>query len=212
MVLASIRPPVARRSSAGRTRRFAPAIALAVALAAVLACGEPGPAEGFLLPDVARAATTSNGGATSVDSATLLQCQTSGEASERSATFAGEMSAIPGATRLSMRIELLERPAGEPRFHVVSAPGLGVWRTADPGVGVYRYVKQVTNLAAPADYRGLVTFRWQGARGRTFKREERRTRPCSEPTLPDAQPTGSSTSSGSTSPGTLPPSSAPAVE
>jgi hypothetical protein len=115
------------------------------------------------------------------DSASLVQCLTTGEQPERAATFAGEMTAIAGTTRMAMRIELLERMPGQTSYRIVSAPGLGMWRASDPGVGVYKYVKQVTNLTAPADYKGLVTFRWQGPRGRTLKREERRTRKCSQP-------------------------------
>jgi hypothetical protein len=127
------------------------------------------------------------GSAAPLDSATLVQCLTAGEQAQRSATFAGEMATIPGAARMAMRIELLERMPGEIGFHAVAAPGLGVWRASDPGVDVYKYVKQVTNLSAPADYRGLVTFRWQGPRGRTLKREERRTRRCAQP-APESPP------------------------
>jgi hypothetical protein len=116
-----------------------------------------------------------------LDSASLVQCLTATEQAERSATFSGEMTSIPGASRMSMRVELLERMSGETGYHAVAAPGLGVWRTATPGVGVYKYVKQVTNLTAPADYRGLISFRWQGPHWRTLKREERRTRRCSQP-------------------------------
>jgi hypothetical protein len=125
-----------------------------------------------------------SGGNASPDSASLVLCLTAGGQAERAATFAGEMSMIAGASRMSMRIELLERMPGETVYHTVAAPGLGVWRASEVGVGVYKYVKQVTNLAAPADYKGLVTFRWQGPRGRTIKREERRTRRCSQPAPP----------------------------
>lgn len=133
-----------------------------------------------------------SGGATSPDSASLVQCLTASEPAERSATFAGEMTMVAGASRMSMRIELLERTPGEMGYRAVAAPGLGVWRASDPGVGVYKYVKQVTNLSAPADYKGLVTFRWQGARGRTVKREERRTRRCSQPAPAASAPSLSS--------------------
>jgi hypothetical protein len=122
-------------------------------------------------------------GSSVLDSTSLVACLTTGEQSERSATFAGEMTAIAGATRMSMRIELLERMPGETGYHAVAAPGLGVWRSSDPGIGVYKYVKQVTNLSSPADYRALVSFRWQGPRARTLKRDERRTRRCSQPAL-----------------------------
>jgi hypothetical protein len=132
---------------------------------------------------LAASADLLSGGSASPDSVSLVQCLAVGEQAERAATFAGEMTAIAGATRMSMRIELLERAPGEMGYRAVAAPGLGVWRSSDPGVGVYRYVKQVTNLSAPADYKALVSFRWQGPRGRTLKREERRTRRCAQPAL-----------------------------
>jgi hypothetical protein len=113
-----------------------------------------------------------------VASATLVQCVTAGEPAERSATFAGEMTMIPGATRMSMRIELLERMPGETGYHPVLAPGVGVWRTADPGVKAYKHLEQVTDLAAPANYRALISFRWGGPRGRVLKHDELRTPRC----------------------------------
>jgi hypothetical protein len=130
-------------------------------------------------------------GNTAPDAASLTQCLTAGEAAERSATFSGEMSAIAGTTRMSMRIELLERMPDEVSYHAVAAPGLGVWRVSDPGVGVYKYVKQVTNLSAPADYKGLVSFRWQGLHGHTLKRDERRTHRCAQPAPAGSSPAAS---------------------
>jgi hypothetical protein len=132
-----------------------------------------------------------DGNATPVVSASLVQCLTATEQAERSATFSGEMTMIPGAARMSMRIELLERAPGETSYHTVIAPGLGVWRTAETGVKSYKYLKQVTNLSAPAVYKGLVSFRWQGPRGHTIRREERRTHRCAQPppvTPPAAPP------------------------
>jgi len=125
---------------------------------------------------------------TAADSATLVQCLTSREQAERSATFAGEMTMIPGAARMSMRIELLERVPGETGYHPVLAPGVGVWRTADPGVRSYRHLEQVTNLAAPARYRALITFRWDGPHGRVLRRDELRTPRCVQPAPVPAAP------------------------
>ncbi len=122
------------------------------------------------------------------DSATLVQCLIAGEPAERSATFAGEMTTIPGATRMSMRIELLERTPGETGYRPVLAPGVGVWRTADPGVRSYRHLEQVTNLSAPAYYRALITFRWSGAHGRVLRRDELRTPRCMQPAPAPAAP------------------------
>jgi len=122
------------------------------------------------------------------DSASLVQCLTAGEPAERSATFAGEMTMIPGAARMSMRIELLERVSGETGYHPVLAPGVGVWRTADPGVKSYRHLEQVTNLSAPAFYRALITFRWTGSHGRVLRHDELRTPRCVQPPPVPAAP------------------------
>ena len=79
--------------------------------------------------------------------ATVEQCVTTGEQTDRSATFSAEMTAVAGTARMAMRIEVQERLPGEELFHTVSAPGLGVWRGSASGVKIYQYVKQVTNLS-----------------------------------------------------------------
>jgi hypothetical protein len=117
-------------------------------------------------------------------SATLEQCVTAVKQAERSATFAGEMTAIAGSARMEMRIDVLERFPEEAFFHAVNAPGLGIWRSSAPGVKVYRYLKQVTNLSAPAFYRAAVRFRWLNSRGRLMKAEELRTIRCEQPAAP----------------------------
>src|SRR2546428_5630831 len=58
-------------------------------------------------------------------SATLVQCVTSVEQAERSATFAGEMTLVSGATRMAMRVDIEKRAPHEAHFHLISAPGLG---------------------------------------------------------------------------------------
>jgi hypothetical protein len=116
-----------------------------------------------------------------VASATLQQCLTSEAQAERSATFAGEINAIPGSTRMEMRIEVLERTPGETAYHAVSAPGLRVWSSSAPGVKTYKNLNKVTNLAAPAFYRAAVRFRWLNAKGKLLKTEVLRTRRCEQP-------------------------------
>jgi hypothetical protein len=162
---------------------------LAAALAAAFAAAWIG------LPPHALAATnassTSGTGTTPPTAkppvaATLEGCTTSEEQAERTATFAGEMSMIPGAAKMEMRIDVLERAPSEEEFHVVAAPGLGVWRWAAPGVKTYRYLKEVTNLAAPAYYRGAVRFRWVNAKGKLVKAYEVRTPRCIQ--IPKGQP------------------------
>jgi hypothetical protein len=132
------------------------------------------------------AQTDAAGGA----AATVEQCATTGEQADRSATFSAEMTAIAGTARMAMRIEVQERLPGEELFHTVSAPGLGVWRGSAPGVKIYQYVKQVTNLSSPATYRALVRFRWLNDKGSVVRRAERHTLQCVQPaSVPVAPPT-----------------------
>jgi hypothetical protein len=157
-------------------RASAPLAAAACSLA--LLCATPG-----------GASASAQGGQSGADggpqdSATLEQCVTSVAQVERSATFAGEMTALAGTVRMAMRIEVQERVAGEALYHTVSAPGLGVWRESDVKVKIYKYLKRVTNLSSPASYRALVRFRWLGARGHVIRRAERVTSRCVQPAPP----------------------------
>lgn len=113
----------------------------------------------------------------------LEQCATSTVQTERSATFIAQMTATSATQRMGMRIELQQRLRGESEFHTILAPGFGVWRASEPGVKIYKYVKQVTNLTAPAAYRAVVRFRWLGERGHVLKRAELHTLRCVQPTL-----------------------------
>lgn len=128
-------------------------------------------------------------------SASVEQCVTAGAQSEREATFVGEMSAIVGSSRMEIRIDVLARMPGEPDYHAIVAPGLGVWRASSPGVKVYKYLRQVTDLPSPAFYRGAVRYRWLSAKGRQIGTTELRTPRCEQPPLPESAP--ATTSSGS---------------
>jgi hypothetical protein len=174
-----------------------------VGCAVVLAC--------LALPSSGAAATA--GGQTRPPSttakpglaATLVGCVTAVNQAERSATFSGEMTAITGSAHMQMRIDVLERLPQEASFHMVAAPGLGIWRGSAPGVRVYKYLKQVTNLSAPAFYRGAVRFRWLNAKGRLMRSEELRTPRCQQP-APPATPSPTTAAVG-----TAPPPSATAA-
>jgi hypothetical protein len=110
--------------------------------------------------------------------ATLEQCVTAANQTERSATFSGEMALVPGAVKLEMKIDLLERLPRETVFRAVTSPGLGAWRIASPGVKSYKYLKEVTNLSAPASYRASVRFRWLNGKGKTVRSAELKTARC----------------------------------
>jgi hypothetical protein len=120
----------------------------------------------------------------------LDHCVTAVLQAERSATFSGEMTAIPGTVRMAMRIQVQEQLPAEEAFHTITAPGLGVWRVSDVKVKVYKYFKQVTNLHSPASYRALVRFRWLTARGHVLRHAERLTPRCLQPAPPAPPPPG----------------------
>ncbi len=135
-------------------------------------------------------------------SATLEECVPASVQEQRAVAFSGEMTAVPGALRMAMRIDLEERAPGEVEFRTVTAAGLGVWRSSDPKVKVYKYLKQVTNLSAPAAYRGFVRFRWFNAKGHVLKRADRLTSRCLQPAAAtEPGETGAGTGTGPPSPG-----------
>lgn len=116
-------------------------------------------------------------------SATLEKCVTAVAQSERYATFAGQMKSGPGTEEMAIRIDLLEREPGQAFFHRVEAPGLGQWRTSEPGVKIFKVVKQITNLGSPGAYRALVRFHWIDAEGDIFRRARSHTQTCRQPSL-----------------------------
>ncbi len=145
-------------------------------LLAVLVCVVAPPS---LVPAPAAAGNT----ATPPASATLERCATAiAPQTERSATFVGEMTTIPGTAHMQLRIDLQEKPAGATRYRTVDAPGLGVWHSSSPGVKSFTHIQQVTDLSAPAVYRALVSFRWLGAKGQVLKSETLHTETCDQPT------------------------------
>ncbi len=133
-------------------------------------------------------ASTSNPAPAPV-SASVEQCVPSVNRTERSATFVGQMTATAGTQRMAIQIEIQERMPTDLAFHTVMAPGLGVWRQSETGVRIYKFVKQVTNLSAPAAFRALVRYRWLDDRGHTIAHAQRRTPICQQPAQPlPAQP------------------------
>jgi hypothetical protein len=113
--------------------------------------------------------------------ASVEQCVPSTEQAERSATFTAQMSAIEGTQRMAIQFEVEERSPAATVWSTVVDPGLSDWRSSEPGVKIYKYVKQVTNLAAPADFRAVVRYRWFDNKGHVLKRATRHTSVCTEP-------------------------------
>lgn len=153
----------------------------------VLACAQVGSASASVGAGGAGANAHSASTSATTDGAATVgieQCVTSTVQLERSATFTAQMTATSATQKMAMRLELQQRLRGEGEFHTLVAPGFGVWRVSEPGVKIYKYVKQITNLDAPAAYRVLVRFRWTGEAGHLLKRDELHTPRCIEPSLP----------------------------
>jgi CARDB len=139
----------------------------------------------LLAPAPAGAATAAPPGT----AAEVTACSTSVTPAKRFMVVQGRMRAIPGADRLQLRFDLRARTPDHPGFRRLAAPGIGVWHTADRGTGRYVVDKRVEGLAAPADYKMEVRFRWLDAQGRVLDHAHRATRVCAQPDLrPDLSP------------------------
>src|SRR5687768_1065893 len=95
----------------------------------------------------------------------VADCVSALETSERHATFAGDMRAVPGTARMQMRFTLMARINRRDGWARVAGGRLGTWVTSYPGKVRYVYDKRVAGLLAPADYRVRVRFRWVDADG-----------------------------------------------
>lgn len=127
-----------------------------------------------------------------IATATLTQCLTTGAESEHALTVAAQMTQIAGGSRMQTRTYLIQRRTDETRFRMISAPGLGAWLEAEPGVKTYKDLRQVTNLA-PATYRAVVDFRWLTPHGHVVKRMQLTTSRCVQPAVSSSGAAGAYT-------------------
>jgi hypothetical protein len=119
--------------------------------------------------------------------ATVEACHAAPNLPDRYATFAAQMTAIPGTAQMSIRLQLAERTPGDPIFRLVTGvPGFGVWKSSAPGVGIFGYSQEVTSLTAPATFRVNVNYRWIGPHHKVIKRAERTTATCNPTLAPSA--------------------------
>jgi hypothetical protein len=156
------------------------------------------PATAAMPAAAARASTSGQDVATApaLVAATLEQCLTTADQTQRSATFYGQMETIPGASRMAVQIDVQQHTPGDSQFHTLTAPGLDVWQRSETGVKIYKDVRQVTDLPAPALYRAVVQFRWLDEKGRVLKSTTRRTEICRQPAPRSTQGTVPATTTG----------------
>jgi hypothetical protein len=114
-------------------------------------------------------------------SARLATCQAGPDAADRYAVFTASMPRIEGAAAMAMRFDLFERLPGE-QFLPVSLPHWGVWeKTSKKGVPGFIFTKRVQELAAPAWFRAVVSFRWYDAKNRLIDKARRTSPTCRQP-------------------------------
>jgi hypothetical protein len=114
-------------------------------------------------------------------SATVEACVTAAAQAGRSVTFTGQMETVAGTHRMAMQIVVQEHVPGEAGFHTLTAGGLGTWERSEVGLKIYKYVRQVTDLPAPAVFRAIVQYRWLSDKGHVIRNAARRTSVCRQP-------------------------------
>ena len=139
---------------------------LVVATCLLLACV---PADAFAAESVERPALR----------ARLVACETGPTPVDRYAVFTGSMPAIPGAVRMEMRFDMLQRHVGALGFAKIPLPKWGQWEhTERRGIAGFIFTKRVEQLVAPATYRAVVRFRWFDADGDLIRSARRTSAPC----------------------------------
>lgn len=112
----------------------------------------------------------------------VAKCQTGPDVSDRYAVFTASMPAIDGTARMEMRFELLQRRRHALGFARVALPKWGHWeRSSQSDVPGFIFSKRIEQLAAPADYRALVRFRWLSADGKVLRNSRRTSLTCRQP-------------------------------
>src|SRR4051795_2459187 len=128
--------------------------------------------------------------------ARLVTCATGPAAADRYAVFTGSMPAIPGAVRMEMRFDLLQRHSGTLGYARVPLPKWGQWEhTERRGIAGFIFTKRVEQLSAPATYRAAVRFRWLDGDGTVVRTARRTSAPCRQgDPRPDLEVAGMSAS------------------
>jgi hypothetical protein len=98
-----------------------------------------------------------------------------------SVTYVARMRPVPGAARMALRINLLEKTVGDERFHRVSADKLDVWRRSEPGAAAFKFKQKVDGLRRAAIYRAAVDYRWVDEAGQEIRTAHERSAACKQP-------------------------------
>jgi hypothetical protein len=105
--------------------------------------------------------------------------------SDRSVTFGARMDTIPGAAKLQIRFQLLERLGRDTGWARLDVPALRVWHTSVGGVGRYGWKQTVDGLHPGGAYKAHVLYRWLSSTGTVLDTETRDTPVCRTGLLPN---------------------------
>lgn len=112
--------------------------------------------------------------------AAVAECETGPEPADRFVAFSASMPR-EGAAIMGMRFVLYEKLPGG-RFERVSLPNWEEWeRTGRAKVPGFVFTKRVEELAAPAAFKAVVTFRWYDDEGAVLRTAKRTTGVCRQP-------------------------------
>jgi CARDB len=110
----------------------------------------------------------------------VLSCSPGDSAESGAVTYVARMRALPGATRMALRIRLFEK-VGDEEFERVTTDELGVWRRSEPGAAAFRWTQRVEGLRPGRTYRAIVQYRWDGPNGQEVRSERVRSALCKQP-------------------------------
>jgi hypothetical protein len=125
----------------------------------------------------ARAADSPGAGPALV--AKLVACDVT--SANRAATFYARMDSIPGASRLSIRFQLLERLGRGEAWSKLDLPALKQWHVSQAGVQRYGWKQTVGNLHVGGAYKARVQYRWASDTGVLVLSQTRETPVCRGP-------------------------------
>jgi hypothetical protein len=116
---------------------------------------------------------------------------------DRAATFYGRMEALPGAQKMQIRFQLLERLGTADSWTKLDVPALRQWHTSQPGVTRFGWKQTVDALRIGGAYKARLQYRWVTATGTVQDNVSRDTPVCRSP-LPNISVAGLSVKPGPT--------------
>ena len=99
----------------------------------------------------------------------------------RSATFYGRMDTVPGAAKLQLRFQLLERLGRDETWSKLDVPALRQWHTSQAGVKRFGWKQTVDALRVGGAYKARVQYRWLSTTGTVVSSDSHDTPVCRGP-------------------------------